>query len=388
MSATSTTTRALVLGAGRVGHAIARDLAATPGWAVTSSDVSSSNLERLQGFPDIDTVQADLAQPDTVKELAREVDIVVGAMPSYLGFQTLQAVLESGRDFVDISFFEEDPLVLQSLAIEHDCTAVVDCGVAPGCDNLILGRMLETMDRVDHFVCYVGGLPLERALPWEYKAPFAPNDVLNEYLRPARWRRQGKTVVSEPLTEVEPVEIPGIGTLEAFLTDGLRSLLTTVDVPDMQEKTLRYPGHAAKVLLLKESGLLSADPIRVGEVEVSPLEVTSQRLLPKWELRPDEPEFTALRVVVEGTHQGQTERRTFDLLDFRDPDTGFSSMARTTGFTCAAMARAVASGTFRQSGLFAPEQVGRDRATYDAVFGDLAARGIELNEAIERPAIG
>ncbi|MBZ0115074.1 MAG: saccharopine dehydrogenase NADP-binding domain-containing protein, partial [Thermoanaerobaculia bacterium] len=253
--------RALVLGAGRVGHAIACDLAEDPEWKVTCADLTPKNLARLAKRASIATVEADLSDPEVISRLVEPVDIVVGAMPSFLGFAALEQVLTAGRNYVDISFFEEDAFRLSDLAKQSGATAVVDCGIAPGFDNMILGRMLEEMDRVEKFTCYVGGLPRERSLPWEYKAPFAPNDVLNEYLRPARWVSGGKVITSEPLIDVEPIEIPGVGTLEAFLTDGLRSLLTTVSVPEMKEKTLRYPGHAAKISLLKSSGLLSDQPL-------------------------------------------------------------------------------------------------------------------------------
>ena len=376
-------TRALVLGAGRVGHAIACDLAGDSNWQVTSADLTPENLARVAERAPVATVEADLSDPQVITQLSAEADIVVGAMPSFLGFKALEAVLQAGKNFVDISFFEEDPFVLEPLAQANGCTAVVDCGVAPGCDNLILGRMLEELDRIDRFVCYVGGLPRERHLPWEYKAPFAPNDVLNEYIRPARWVRGGKVLTDPALVDVEAVDIPGIGTLEAFLTDGLRSLLTTVNVPDMQEKTLRYPGHETKISLLKASGFFDDTPIQFPGGMVSPLEMTSKLLLPLWELEAGEPEFTALKVVIDGESGGQPERHTFDMLDYRDPETGFSSMARTTGFTCTAVARAVAKGTFATPGLFAPEHVGRNEACYRAVFGDLAERGIEVQHSVE-----
>ena len=371
--------RTLVLGAGRVGHAIARDLAAEPGWNVTVADRSEAALAAVAAAAPVATRRADLGDAGVIRALAAEHELVVGALPSFLGFAALRAVLEAGRDVVDISFFAEDPFALDALARERGCTAVVDCGVAPGCDNLILGRLAEEMERVERFVCYVGGLPRDRHLPWEYKAPFAPYDVLNEYLRPARWVEHGEVVVTPPLTDVEHLEVPGVGTLEAFLTDGLRTLLHTVPVPFMKEKTLRYPGHAEMIGLLKASGFLGEEPLEVGGVTVTPLAVTSKLLFPHWELREGEDELTALRVVVEGVQGGTRRRSTWDLLDRRDPATGLSSMARTTGFTCTSVARLVAGGRWRRPGVSAPEHVGRDEGCFRQVLADLAARGMTFD---------
>ena len=370
--------RTLVLGAGRVGHAIARDLAAEPGWAVTVADRSEAALAAVAAAAPVAVRRADLGDAGELRALAAEHELVVGALPSFLGFAALRAVLEAGRDVVDISFFAEDPFALDALARERGCTAVVDCGVAPGCDNLILGRLAAEMDHVERFVCYVGGLPRDRHLPWEYKAPFAPYDVLNEYLRPARWVEGGRVVVTPPLTDLEHLEVPGVGTLEAFLTDGLRTLLHTVPVPHMKEKTLRYPGHAEKISLLKASGFLGEEPVQVAGATVTPLALTSALLFPHWELREGEEELTALRVVVEGSQGGALRRSTWDLLDRRDAATGLSSMARTTGFTCTSVARLVAAGRWRRPGVAAPEHVGADEGCFRQVIADLEARGIRF----------
>jgi lysine 6-dehydrogenase len=369
--------KALLLGAGRVGAAIARDLAAEEGWRVTVVDRSRGSLEAVARAAPVETQEADLADPSQITRLASGHDLVVGALPSFLGYRALEAVLEAGRSYVDISFFEEDPFTLSAKAQEKGVTAVVDCGVAPGCDNLILGHLTTRLERVDRFTCLVGGLPAARSLPWEYKAPFAPYDVLEEYRRPARYVDDGRVVTAPPLTDLEPIEVPSLGTLEGFLTDGLRTLLTTVQVPFMKEKTLRYPGHAEKILLLEASGLLSDRPIDIRGASITPLELTSRTLLPLWELSEGEVDLTVMRVIVEGEAEGVALRLTYDLLDRRDAQ-GISSMARTTGYTCAAVARLVASGAFDLPGVWAPEHVGMTEGCYERVMADLARRGVRF----------
>ncbi|MFS8637607.1 MAG: saccharopine dehydrogenase C-terminal domain-containing protein, partial [Gemmatimonadota bacterium] len=368
--------KVVVLGAGRVGGAIIRDLAATGEFEVTAADASAEALARLEGTPRVATVQADLSDPAALGRVLERQDLVVGAVPGFMGFETLRRALEAGKDVVDISFFPEDPFELDALAREKGRIALVDCGVAPGCSNLILGRLEAALDSTERFVCMVGGLPVERRWPYEYKAPFSPIDVIEEYTRPARFRRDGKDVVMPALSEIELVDIPGVGTLEAFNTDGLRTLLRTCRTPSMVEKTLRYPGHAERMRMLRETGFFDVDPIEVGGVRVRPIDVTARLLFDAWMLRPGEQDLTVMRVEVEGTKDGKRVRHVYTLLDRYDERTGIHSMARTTGYTCTAMVRLVARGMFREPGVLPPEIVGRDEACFDFIMSELAARGV------------
>ena len=245
-------THVVVLGAGRVGGAMAKDLA--PDFKVTVADRSEDALARMRGTG-LATRPADLATPAGVKAAVADADLVVGAVPGFMGFATARAVLEAGKTLVDISFFDEDCFELDELAKAQGLTAIVDCGVAPGCGNIILGDTLRQWDHVDSFECLVGGLPAVRTWPYEYKAGFSPIDVIEEYTRPARYVKDGRTITMPALSEPELLDFEGLGTLESFNTDGLRSLIRTFpQVPDMKEKTLRYPGHIEKMRMLRELG--------------------------------------------------------------------------------------------------------------------------------------
>jgi lysine 6-dehydrogenase len=372
-----------VLGGGLVGGVIARDLARDGEFEVTVADVSEATLARLGGVPGITLVKADLADAAALRRVVAGHDFVVGAVPGHMGFATLREVIGSGKPVVDISFFPEDALALDALARERGVCAVVDCGVAPGCSNLILGRMESELEPVERFACYVGGLPVERTWPWEYKAPFSPADVIEEYTRPARYVANGALVTMPALSEPELVEFPGVGTLEAFNTDGLRSLIATVKAPFMVEKTMRYPGHIEKIRVLRESGFFATEPVMFGGVAVRPLDLASRLLFPLWQFGPGEEDITAMRVVVEGTSAGRRVRRTFEMLDRYDRVTKTSSMARTTGYTCAAGVRLVARGLWGRKGVSPPEFLGRERACYEFVMADLAARGVAFRETVE-----
>ena len=373
----------IVLGCGLVGSTLARDLAADSGFAVAVADVSRANLDRLSAEAGIRTIQTDLSAPERVKQLVADFDLVVGAMPSVLGFQTLRAVIESGKSFSDISFMIEDATELDELAKQHGVTAVFDCGVAPGLANMIIGHCDAQLDKTTDVVYYAGGLPLKRVRPFEYKAPFAPSDVIEEYTRPARMVENGRAVVRPALSEPELIDFASVGTLEAFNTDGLRSLIRTVKARNMKEKTLRYPGHCELMRVFRETGLFSKQEIEVGGVKVRPLDVTSRLLFREWKFEPGDADFTILRVVVEGDKDGKRRRYTYDLYDEYDEQTGQHSMARTTAFPNAIMARLIAGGTFSRPGVFPPETVGAEPGMLDRMVAQLARRGVRLESHVE-----
>jgi lysine 6-dehydrogenase len=373
--------RITVLGAGRVGNAIVRDLARD--FEVTAVDASEAALARLAGASGVTTVAADLGDAGVIARLVAAADLVVGAVPGFMGFATLAAVIAAGKDVVDISFFPEDPFRLDGEARRRGVRAIVDCGVAPGCSNLFAGRLAASWERVDRFACYVGGLPVVRRWPWEYQAPFSPIDVIEEYTRPARLVTGGVHVTVEPLSDVELVDVPGVGTLEAFNTDGLRSLLRTVNVPFMVEKTMRYPGHAEKILLLKKSGLLSEELVEIGGARVRPRDVTAGALMAAWHLGEDDEDVTAMIVSAEGVRGGEPVRWRADLVDRYDAAGRVTSMARTTGYTCTAAVRLLARGLWTEPGIAPPELLGREQACHDFMLADLARHNVVFRQAEE-----
>lgn len=347
----------IVLGAGMVGSVIARDLSEK--YDITVADINTQTLKLLKKrLPALDTLEVDALDAEALKNTLKPFDIVLCAVPGDLGFKTLKNVIEAGKNVVDISFAAENCLELDYLAKKHEVTAIIDCGVAPGMDNLLLGY-LNTKLEVTDFECFVGGLPKIRSKPFEYKAPFSPLDVIAEYVRPVHYFENGREMVKEPLTDREIVEFDRVGTLEAFNTDGLRSLIYTMShIPNMKEKTLRYPGHVEAIRTLKQSGFFSSEPVSVKGMEVSPLEFTSKVLINEWKLKRKEEEFTIMRVRIRGIESGKRKEYVYDLYDEYDNIKHETSMARTTGFTANAVARLILKGKFEKIGVFAPEHIG------------------------------
>lgn len=365
-----------VLGIGMVGRAIAKDLAKDH--TVTAFDLAGTNLELLKAEnPDITTIGMDLSLYGEYKAFLSSFDIVVTAVPGFMGFETLKAVIEAGKNVVDISFFPEDALQLHKLAEVNEVTAITDCGVAPGFSNFIVGRYQEEM-KIDSFECYVGGLPKERKPPFQYKAPFSPVDVIQEYIRPARLVEKGNIVTKPAMSDIETMTFDEIGELEAFNTDGLRSLIFTMkDIPDMKEKTLRYPGHIQLIIALQQAGFLDVTPIRIEEVDITPLEFTSKLLLHQWKLEPAEEEFTVMKVILKGKKDGKPKTIEYNLLDWYDKATHTSSMARTTGYTCTAAVNLIGKALFTEKGVFPPELVGKHKNCFDFVVNYLKNRKVD-----------
>jgi lysine 6-dehydrogenase len=380
----------IVLGAGRVGAAMALDLAADDGLAVTAVDASEAALGRLKEAAErrsvtVGTRVADLSDPGGLVNALDGFDLAIGAVPGPMGYRTLEGVLDAGLDVVDISFFEEDPYDLDELARRTGRIALVDAGVAPGLSNLVLGHMEARLRRVSRFECLVGGIPADPAPPWEYRAPFSPIDVIAEYTRPARLRRGGEELTLPALSEVEELEFPGVGRLEAFNTDGLRTLLRTSTAPDLVEKTMRWPGHADRIRALRDTGFFGEDTLEVGGASVAPLDLSAQLLFDAWRYAPGEADLTAMRIVVEGDDAAGPVRHELRLVDRYDGETDTSSMARTTGYTATALARLVLDGTYQEPGVSAPERVGALEGTLERVLAELAERGIHVEREEKRP---
>jgi len=364
----------IVLGAGLVGSAIAIDLSKNHN--VTSVDFNPDSFQKFENYSTIKTIQADLGNTEKVKSLIGNFDLVIGAVPGFMGYQTMKAVIEAGKNMVDISFMPEDFLELNGLAKKHKVTVVADCGVAPGMGNIILGHHNATM-HVKSYECLVGGLPVIREWPYEYKAVFSPIDVIEEYIRPARYIQNYEMVTKKALSDPELIHFDDVGTLESWNSDGLRSIMQTMkNIPHMIEKTLRYPGCIEYLRVLRESGFFSYEEIEVNGVKVRPVDVTAKLLFPKWKLKKGEEDFTIMRIVIDGIENGENKKYTYNLLDRFDKDNNIISMARTTGYTCTAVANLMLDGGFNIEGVSAPEIVGAGEGNLAYILKYLEERGV------------
>ena len=305
-----------------------------------------------------------------------EFDFLICAVPGFMGYRTLEAIINAKKNVVDISFFPENALELDELAKANNVTAIVDCGVAPGMSNLILGYHNERM-KITNFECMVGGLPKKRIYPFEYKAPFSPIDVLEEYTRPARYIENSCMVTKPALSDGELIDFEHMGTLESFNTDGLRSILFTMGhIPNMKEKTLRYPGHIDLMKGLIKAGFLSNTPINFKGQQISPMQFTSTLLFNQWKLGETDAEFTLMQIKISDAEKTIC----YDLYDEYDETTQTSSMSRTTGYTCTAAVNMLIEKLFTEKGVFPPELIGKDEACFNFILNYLKERNIHYRK--------
>ena len=322
----------VVLGAGLVGSVMADDLSYNH--EVTSVDISQTNLDKLSR---VKKILADVSDTNTLQNIIKDFDLVVGSVPGFMGYKMMRDVIQAGKNIVDISFYPEDPFGLDELARQKEVVAVMDCGVAPGMGNIIFGYHDKNM-KITNYECLVGGLPEKREWPYEYQAVFSPIDVIEEYIRPARFVQNSSIIIKEALSDTELVEFDEIGTLESWNSDGLRTLIDTMKhVPNMIEKTLRYPGCVEYLKVLRESGFFSYNEIEINGMKIKPIDVTSKLLFPKWEMKDGDKDFTVMRIRINGEENNTQICYEYNLLD-RYTD-GVNSMSRTTGYTCTAVAK-------------------------------------------------
>jgi len=374
----------IVLGAGLVGAPMAIDLNKEEKFEVTVVDYSNDALNDVKiKCPELSVIQKDLSNPEDVTTLVSDYDLVVNAVPGFMGFETAKAIIKAGQNSTCIAFYEEDPFQLDQLAIDNNVTMIMDCGVAPGMGSALIMNATLKLDKVESVLIYVGGLPEVREWPSEYKAVFSPIDVIEEYIRPTRYIENGFEVVRPALSDPEYIFFPEIGTLEAFNTDGLRTLSTTIDAPNLKEKTLRYPGHIEKMAILRELGFFSKEEnININGKKISPLKITAQVLFPNWKLKNGEVDITIYQSIIEGIKDGQKIRYTIDMYDKYSPETDVISMARTTGYTATLALRMIAEGLYTHKGISPPEYIGKYPECVDYMLKGLKERGVMYHETI------
>jgi len=366
--------KVIILGAGMVGKAMAIDLAHK--FDVSSADIDQNALNFLKEKYAINTIVLDVSNKEELKKEIAPYDYVISAVPGFLGFTTLETVIEAGKNVVDITFMPENILLLNEKAEAHGVTAIVDCGVAPGIPNMIAGYYYNKM-KISDFSYMVGGLPKIRTFPFEYKAPFSPIDVIEEYTRPARFLQNGIIIEKPPLSDAELINFSQAGTLEAFNSDGLRSLLYTLPgIPNISEKTLRYPGHIKLIMALQKAGFFSPEAINVNGQSIRPVDVTNTILFDAWKYEEGEEDFTVMKIIVNGLNNDKKHTFIYELFDTYDVQSGLSSMARTTGFTGTAALNMMHDKLFEQKGVFPPELIGQQDECYNYIMDYLSARNV------------
>jgi lysine 6-dehydrogenase len=376
--------KVLVVGCGKVGSEIARDLAGSDEVdSVVAMDASSQNLKLLRKRVPrkLQTVELSIAQKPRFHNLLGKVDLVCGALPGRIGFDLMTETVEAGRDTVDISYTPRDVFLLQRKAKDAGCRVVPQCGVAPGFTNMCVGDASRRLDQMKSVEVFVGGLPEKPEPPLNYRIVFSLEDVVNEYSRPVQVIEEGKRRKVDALSGRGHISFPGVGRLEYFLTDGLGSLPRSFPrTREMHEFTLRYPGHADMMSTLRVLGFFDRNPVKIGGVEVEPRQMSIELL--RGSMSRGSPEdFLALRVDVKGLSRGKRVHLRYQLLDRYDRRSGVAAMARTTAYPCTSVALLMGRGKIKETGIVTPERITQDERLFRFVLDRLDERGVKMKMA-------
>ena len=352
------------IGCGMIGKVMAIDISKRHDLHL--SDIDQSSLSEVKALdPSIKTKCFNFNNIDVLKSFLEPADIVLVAVPGHLGYNLLKTIIGLKKNIVDISFSPEDLLSLDKMATDNNVTVIFDSGLAPGIPNFLLGN-INKEENVKKFKYFVGGLPKNPIPPYNYKAPFSPVDVVEEYTRPARIMENGEVIIKPALTDIEQRYYSNTGMLEGFNTDGLRSILITMrHIPNMVEKTLRFPGHAQ--LINKE---IKSRKIIPGDKD------SLNRLFKLWKPSPDELEFTVLDIIIET----ETKKHNYFLYDETNLKENTTSMARTTGYTASAVVDILDQNIFIEKGVFPPELVGSNKKVINYLLNHLKAKNIQLKK--------
>lgn len=353
----------LILGAGNVGEAIAFDL--SKDHEVVLGDADPERLKELD--EKYGTVNLDATSEADVKKEVREHDLIICALPGKFGYDAVRWVIETGKDIVDVSFMPEDPFELDDLAKENNVSAIVDAGFGPGMSNLFMGYITDHFDKITDAMIKIGGLPTDPVPPLFYKVTWSPDDLIEEYTRDARMKRDGKIVNLEPLEAINTVRIKEFE-FEEFYSDGLRTLLDTIPADDLEETTLRWPGHLEKMKVLKELGFFKEKN----------RQHTLNMVAPYMDFESDD--FCIMTVECKGVKDGEYGSVEFYFYDVADEK--FSSMSRSTGFATASFARLFMDKDI-DTGIIPPEFIGTNRDFFDYIIERMKRYGVEINRTLK-----
>lgn len=374
-----------VLGTGLIGQMIVKELGQRDFvGSVTAIDGNQAAVERAVAQANSAKVWGEVADLSTVaaiEAVLSRVDIAVGALPDALSLLAVEAAARVGVHLVDLVGANYDQkLPFHEAALANDVLIIPGCGLAPGIVNVLAARGIDLLDQADTAIMYCGGLPQHPEPPLDYQIVFSLEGVMGLYTRPAMATQDGEIVDMPPMSGLEEVEFPDpIGRLEAAYSDAHSTAYTLAHkVKHLAEKTLRYDGHFAKMSVLQELGFLDAEPVDVDGTEVVP-QALAMKLLEQRMRGGSSEDVTVLRVDVSGTKDAQQVLHRWELIDRYDPVTGYTSMARTTGFPALLAVEWLAAGKLPERGLVSPEELFTGER-FGAFVAELAQHNVLIQE--------
>lgn len=369
----------IVLGCGNIGQVAAKDMAENlPSAKIVIADVDKKRAQKAAsavGLKNAGWVQVNAANTSELTSTLKKYDVAVGALPGDLGYRACKASISAKVDMVDVSYMPEDVMRLNNAALKAGISIVPDCGMSPGLGNILVGRAVSMLDEVEEVHILNGGLPEKPVPPMGYVITWSVKDLIDMYSRKVNIVKDGKVIQVEAMTGLEKTVFPGVGKLEAFYTDGLRTLLHTVKAKDMWEKSLRYPGHIDKIKLLKALGFFDEKPVEVDGTTISP-KMISAKLLEKNLKRPEVPDIVLMRIEVSGMRKRKRISYAYHIFDHYDKKRQVTAMARTTAYTASTVAQLLADRAIEEKGIVPPERLGMDDGLFKKFLGKMKKKRI------------
>jgi saccharopine dehydrogenase-like NADP-dependent oxidoreductase len=373
--------KVLVVGCGNIGSVAAEDLAKSmKSVEVIVADYDKAKAKAVAdriGTDNVSWIQLDVTNQRQLTSILKDFSLIMGFLPGQLGYGFAEACIEAGKDLVDVSYMAENPLTLNDKAVKAGVAVIPDCGLAPGISNVLVGHAAADLDKTATVHIMVGGLPEKPVPPLGYIITWSPESLIDEYTRKAGIVKKGKRVEIEALSGIEEIEFPGIGKLEAFYTDGLRTLAHTIKAENMWEKTLRYPGHAEKIKAFDALGFFDEKKIDIDGAKIAPRRL-AVKLLAKTLQKPEVKDIVALKVEVSGVKNSKKAKLGYHMLDHYDPKRKLTAMARTTAFPASITAQLILKRAMKTKGVVPPEKIGMDRKLFHTFVDELGKRGIHI----------
>ncbi len=376
----------MVIGCGMMGRALIRDILkhGRPEILI-AADRDASQIRAAQTFVrdmkprTLVTKQIDIQNPEQLEPLMKKVDTVVSAVTYRYNLELAQAAVRNGCHFCDLggnNSIVRRQLALNKAALKKGVTVIPDCGLAPGLVSVLTAHAVSRMERTDDVQLRVGGLPVKPKPPMNYRIVFSVLGLINEYVEPCIQLQNGKTIITEPMKDLESIRFPApFGVLEAFNTSGGASTLPETyknKIRNLDYKTIRYPGHCAQIRLLMDLGLTETKPEKYGVCTIPPREILAHHL--QKTLGGEGDDCILLRVTAQGVRNGKPCAITYECVDYGEKENGISAMMRMTAYPASIIAQMMSSGVIMRAGALPQEII----VPPDLFIAEIRKRGIGL----------
>jgi saccharopine dehydrogenase-like NADP-dependent oxidoreductase len=339
----------LLLGAGKIGAAVAELLAGSGDFEVSVVDRTKALLREvhLHGGA-VERIAADAEDRATVRRLMRGQDAVVSALPFYLNVHVAQVARTAGVHYFDLTEDVETTDAIARLARGARSAFMPQCGLAPGFISIVANHLAASFDSLDTVRMRVGALPQYPTNALNYNLTWSTDGLINEYCNPCEAIHEGKRIEVLALQGVEQFSLDGV-TYEAFNTSGgLGTLADSLKgkVRELDYKTVRYPGHAQNMRLLINDLRLGERRALLKDVLETAIPVTLQ-------------DVVLVFVTVTGRRGGRLTQESYASKIYAREVNGrvWSAIQRTTAAGIAAMVDLMREGKLRRRGFLRQEDV-------------------------------